>query len=143
MLLQLNVHWLWAQSCHPIPDLAQKLSTISQSNYKQYQYIFSVYDADDISLFLRKFNGKRFKIVKFVFSVEIFKSLNLGRQEAMTREVMGSSGREKECLFSFYVVTHDKTRQYISYTCCNLSHIRAHSAMFQRIGELKINRMFE
>ena len=55
-------------------------------------YIFSVYD-DDISLFLRKFNGKRFKIVKVVFSVEIFKSLNLGRQEPMTRVVMGSCGR--------------------------------------------------
>ena len=51
-----------------------------------------VYD-EDISLFLRKFNGKRFKIVKVVFSIEIFKSLNLERQEPMTRVVMGSSGR--------------------------------------------------
>ena len=39
------------KSCHPIPDLAHKLSTISQSNYKQYWFIFSVYDDDDISLF--------------------------------------------------------------------------------------------
>ena len=46
-----------------------------------------------LSFLSSKFNGKRFKIVKFLFSVEIFKSLNLGRQEAMTREVMGSCGR--------------------------------------------------
>ena len=46
-----------------------------------------------------------------MFSVEIFKSLNLRRQEPMTREVMGLCGRSKECLFSFCVVTHDKTRQ--------------------------------
>ena len=76
----------------PYPTLSTKIIHHSPSRVTINNISCIVYD-EDISLFLRKFNGKRFKIVKVVFSIEIFKSLNLERQEPMTRVVMGSSGR--------------------------------------------------
>ena len=75
----------------PYPRFSTKIIHYSPSRVTINNISCIVYD-EDISLFLRKFNGKQFKIVKVVFSIEIFKSLNLERQEPMTRVVMGSSG---------------------------------------------------
>ena len=75
----------------PYPRFSTKVIHHSPSRVTINNISCIVYD-EDISLFLRC-NGKRFKIVKVVFSIAIFKSLNLERQEPMTRVVMGSSGR--------------------------------------------------
>ena len=71
----------------------------------------------------------------------------------MTREVMGSCGQKKKCLFSSYVVTRDKTRQsrlycrvdqgdrYLSHTHAVIKVILGHirkCPIWQKVQMLKI-----